>query len=219
MPKSQSNESDIITRLMASENAPATFVEFGFHPGELNCADLAFSAEGLLIDGGTTGVEEARAIFPPTVECVTAWLTLNNLDMVRNKFARLGLLSIDVDGNDYWLLEALLHVSPSVVAVEYNATFGLRPLTVPYDPHFDRHEKHASGWYHGASITALSSLSARHGYGLAEVSDSGVNLFFTRSGNLDPAVAWRPNTLRGQWSGKGVDEQWDTISHLPFVTV
>lgn len=90
---------------------------------------------------------------------------------------------------------------------------------MPYDAAFDRHQKHPSGWYHGASITALSQLAAKHGYGLAAVSDGGQNLFFTRTGSLDPAASWRPNVLREKWSGKAVPEQWDTIAAMPFVTV
>lgn len=74
------------------------------------------------------------------------------------------MLSVDVDGNDYWFLKALLPARPAVVVVEYNASFGLNPVTVPYEPAFDRMAKHDSGWYHGASITALTKLCKTHGY-------------------------------------------------------
>lgn len=218
--QSQSDESAIIDRLIAAEDAPLTFVEFGFHPEEFNCIGLVKRAEGgLLIDGDSESIRIAKADFPETIDAVTRFLTLDNIDFIRTKFDKLGILSIDVDGNDYWFLEALIDIKPTIIVVEYNASMGLRSLTVPYDPAFERHAKHPSGWYHGASITALSKLAARHGYGLAAVSSAGLNLFFTRNGKLDPATAWRPSTLREKWSGKTVDQQWDAIAALPFVEI
>jgi hypothetical protein len=215
----QSNEGQIIEEL--SKDAPRTFVEFGFHPIEFNCASLARDPDwhGLLIDGNKHQVSDARALFPDRIKIVEAFLTLQNLDFVKSTFQQIGVLSIDVDGNDYWFLEELIDTYPTVICVEYNATLGLDPLTVPYDPSFDRHEKHPSGWYHGASLTALAKLCGLHGYGLAAVSTAGANAFFTKSGKLNPVDAWRPNSLREKFSGVGYPKQWDTIKHMPFQAV
>lgn len=217
--KGQSDESQIIGNL--SGDAPKTFVEFGFHPIEFNCAELARDPRwrGLLVDGNTRQVEDARSLLPGRVRIVETFLTLGNLDFIKTAFPEIGVLSIDVDGNDYWFLEALLDAAPTVVCVEYNSTLGLAPIATPYDPAFDRHQKHPSGWYHGASITAMSKLCASHGYGLAAVSHSGVNAFFSKGGSLDPKLAWRPNRLREAFSGAAHDKQWDAIKHLPFQTV
>lgn len=217
--KGQSDEAQIINRL--AKGAPRTFVEFGFHPIEFNCASLARNPQwrGLLIDGNHRQVEDARSLFADRIKIVEAFLTLENIDFIRHKFPQIGVLSIDVDGNDYWFLQALITTSPDVICVEYNSTLGLEPLTVPYDPSFDRHEKHPSGWYHGASLSALSKVCAPHGYGLAAVSSAGANAFFTKSGGLDPKEAWRPNAFREQYSGILPREQWSTIRDLPFVTV
>jgi hypothetical protein len=95
----------------------------------------------------------------------------------------------------------------------------LQALSVPYDPTFDRHEKHPSGWYHGASLTAVAKLCASNGYGLAAISDAGANAFFTRTGKLDPVTSWRPNTLRDEWSGKNAQQQYLSIRGLPLVEV
>ena len=217
--RSQSNESEIIHELLIAESAPLTFVEFGFHPTQFNCIALCDRARGLLIDGDERSVRRANSILPKHIKAVHSFLTLENLDLIRTKFDRLGVLSIDVDGNDYWFLEALIGMRPSIIAVEYNASFGLRSITVPYNAAFDRHEHHPSGWYHGASITALARLCGKHGYGLAAVSESGVNVFFTRQGNLDPAKTWRPNKLREKWSGRSVVEQWSTIEGMPYVEI
>jgi len=214
--KGQSDESRIIADL--AKDAPRTFVEFGFHPIEFNCVALArdSSWRGLLIDGNARQVADARSLFPDRIKIVEAFLTLENLDFIKSSFQKIGVLSIDVDGNDYWFLEKLIDAIPSVICVEYNSTLGLEPITTPYDPAFDRHKKHPSGWYHGASLTALCKLCRLHGYGLAAVSNAGGNAFFTRAGTLNPKDAWRPNSLREQYSGVAHAEQWGKIKHLPF---
>jgi hypothetical protein len=219
--RSQSDEGNIVSELAKRADAPKTFIEFGFHPVEFNCSSLAHSREwrGLLIDGNARQIADARALLPERVEIVETFLTLDNLDFIRWKFKKLGVLSIDVDGNDYWFLERLIDIEPSVICVEYNASFGRKPITVPYDASFDRQQKHPTGWYHGASLSGLAKLCAAHGYGLAAVSEAGVNAFFTRDGNLDPATVWRPCRLRHEYSGVNQDGQWQRISHMPFVRV
>jgi len=217
--KGQSNENEIVARLAA--DAPKTFVEFGFHPAEFNCLPLARRNDwqGLLVDADPYMVADVGFFFSKRIRATTCFLTLDNLDLIRNTFDKLGVLSIDVDGNDYWFLKGLLDLHPAVICVEYNASFGLEPVTVPYDPLFDRHRKHPSGWYHGASITALAELAATADYGLAAVSEAGVNAFFTKDGRLDPKEAWRPNRVRDQWSGSTQAEQWQSVRELPLESV
>lgn len=212
----QSDETRIIAKL--SKGAPRTFIEFGFEPTEFNCAALAWNPrwQGLLIDGAPASIANAKIFLPQRLRIVEAFLTTENLGFIRSAFDRVGVLSIDVDGNDYWFLKELIDLQPTVVSVEYNSTFGLQPITIPYEPAFRRHDKHPTGWYHGASLTALAKLVAPHGYGLAAVSSNGINAFFTRSGSLDPATEWRPNTIRAS-SPQSI--QWDTIKHLPMVAV
>jgi hypothetical protein len=131
--RGQSDETRILSDLAKSVAAPKTFIEFGFHPIEFNCASLALNRDwqGLLIDGNTRQVSDARSVLPKRIEMIEAFLTLDNLDFIKSKFQRLGVLSIDVDGNDYWFLERLIDIKPSVICVEYNASFGLEPITVP----------------------------------------------------------------------------------------
>jgi hypothetical protein len=215
----QSDESRIITEL--ARKAPHTFVEFGFHPIEFNCAALARDSDwrGLLIDGNKNQTEDARKLFPERIKVVNSFLTLTNLGFIKSEFRDLGILSIDVDGNDYWFLQELIDTKPTVICVEYNASFGLEPIAVPYDPLFDRHEKHPKGWYHGASLTALSKLCGSHGYGLAAVSEGGINAFFTADGDLDPISAWRPSAFRERYSGVSQAAQWASVRDMPYVDV
>jgi hypothetical protein len=217
--KGQSDESTILARLIG--DAPQTFVEFGFHPIEFNCAAFARNPawRGLLVDGSARQVADARSLLPDRVDIEDKFLTLDNIDFIKFRFPKIGVLSIDVDGNDYWFLERLIDANPTVICVEYNSSFGFEPITVPYDPTFDRQQKHPRGWYHGASLTALHKLCSSRGYGLAAVSSAGANAFFTMSGALDPKEAWRPNSFREQFSGVPHDRQWSAVKDLPYVVV
>lgn len=214
----QSDESVILSRLAI--NCPRTFVEFGFHPTEYNCIGLA-DFNGLLVDGDDTTVRLAKAVLPKRIESRQSFITLDNIKSLGAHFPKLGVLSIDVDGNDYWFLKELLPVRPAVISVEYNASLGLKPITVPYDPSFDRKQKHESGWYHGASITAVTNLCSANGYKLVAVSAAGGNIFFLPLSSslpeLEPAQAYRENSLRNRWSGTIAAEQWNRIKHMPFV--
>lgn len=216
----QSDESRILARIAV--HCPKTFVEFGFHPTEYNCIGLT-DFNGLLVDGDGTTVRLAKAVLPKRLEAKQSFITLDNVASLGTHFPDLGVLSIDVDGNDYWFLQALIGARPSIVSVEYNATFGLNPVTVPYDPSFDRGEKHESGWYHGGSITAMAHLCQQHRYKLVAVSEAGGNLFFAPAEAdfpaLDPVQAYRENALRNRWSGTTAAEQWERVKHLQFVNV
>jgi hypothetical protein len=89
------------------------------------------------------------------------------------------LLSIDIDGMDYWIWQALTACNPRLVAIEYNWLFGPeRAVTVPYDSAFDL-EKVGVRSYHGASLAALVDLGRCKGYRL--VATERVNAFFLRN--------------------------------------
>ena len=225
--RSQSDECIILDRLVSQFPIPRSFVEFGFHPHEFNCVRLVKSFDGLLIDGDPENVLAANSVLPKNVQAIKQWIKLGNLSAIE-EFARgkgeLGILSIDVDGNDYWFLKALLPLRPALVVVEYNASLGLEPLTVPYDDNFERHAKHPSGWYHGASLSALSSLCESNGYALVEIASEGTNAFFMRrdifgSDGLSAEAAYRENSIRNKWSKTTAAQQWDRIKGMPFVDV
>jgi hypothetical protein len=226
--RSQSNEREILIALTRQLAVPKTFVEFGFHWHEFNCIGLIREFSGLLIDGSTETVSLAKRLLPRNIEVEARFLTLDNIGYIEERFGDrpLGILSIDVDGNDYWFLKRLLSMQPAIIAIEYNASFLLRRITVPYKPDFERHREHASGLYCGASLTAMSHLCQEHGYSLVAISDSGVNAFFVRNGLLTSAVAvlspqtaYRECVLTNLWSGTTAEDQWRLVEHLEFVEV
>jgi hypothetical protein len=217
---SQSDEARILFEL--SRHCPKTFVEFGFHPTQYNCIALK-DFNGLVVDGDSDTVRLGRAILPKRIQVRHQFLALDNLAAVTHRFDQLGVLSIDVDGNDYWFLQAAVTARPHVICVEYNASLLAASITVPYAAAFDRHQAHPSGWYHGASLEALVRLCERSGYQLVAVAAAGANAFFMRQDlaptRLSAAGAYRENLLRNKWSSTGAAEQWARIQHLPFVEV
>ena len=188
------------------------FVEFGVQDyRESNTRFLVEldDWEGLIIDAG----DEHRAFLERTelgwrhsVTAKQAFLTVENLnDVIRDAGfdGDVGLVSIDVDGVDYWLLEALTVVSPRILVVEYNSLFGPEAsVTVPYSPGFDRAVAHHSGLCFGASLLALTQLANRKGYALVGSNSAGTNGFFVRRDVLGamaevaPADAWREARVR-----------------------
>lgn len=188
---SQNGEDGIIQFLLsrvAVENR--SFVEFGVGDySEANTRFLALKDRwwGLVLEGNARDI--ARLKLDPTfwrydVTAVSAFITRENINdlMVDNGMTgEIGLLSIDVDGNDYWIFDAISTVRPAIVVIEYNHRFGPdRAVTVPYDPAFSRERAHYSHIYYGASLRALCLLAKRKGYAFVGCESFGVNAFFVR---------------------------------------
>lgn len=103
---------------------------------------------------------------------------INHLFLKNGIQGRIGILSIDIDGNDYWVWQAIECVEPDIVICEYNHRFGKgKAVTVPYDPAFYRTQKHYSNLYYGTSIKALTLLANRKGYALVDGNSAGNNVF------------------------------------------
>jgi hypothetical protein len=90
--------------------------------------------------------------------------------------ANLDLLSVDIDGNDWHVLRALLRrTSPRVIILEYNARY--LPGTSWVMPYDEQHSWDGSDWF-GASLTSFALLLADHA--LVGCSLTGVNAIFVR---------------------------------------
>ena len=185
------NQEDGITLALLNEIGPTkrTYVEIGSGLSGGNSGFLAreWGWTGLMVDGNAHMDQVARRF--PRVTAVSAWVTRDNInDLIdQNGFGgEVDLFSLDLDGNDYWIWEAMTVCSPRIVILEYNSAFGHdRSVTVPYDPQFTRHAHHTA--YYGASLLALTRLSACKGYRLVAVEPTGVNAFFLRN-DLAPHI-------------------------------
>jgi hypothetical protein len=87
------------------------------------------------------------------------------------------VLSIDIDGNDYWIWEALDVITPRIVVIETQVERGLEEWVAPYDETF----RWSDGAEGGASLTAMDALARRLGYRLVGANRFGFNVFFVRS--------------------------------------
>lgn len=173
------------------------FVEFGVEDyTEANTRFLLVQDNwsGLIFDGSEENIRTVKkdAIYwRHNLKAVASFVTRENINaLLRDNglSGEIGLLSIDVDGNDYWIWEAIDAVEPALVVVEYNARFGgERAVTVPYDPAFVRSTAHHSMIYYGASLAALVALGRRKGYDFVGANSAGNNAFFVRR-DLRPAA-------------------------------
>jgi hypothetical protein len=210
---SQFGEDGIIQFLVqriAIENE--VFVEFGVEDyREANTRFLLVhdNWRGLVLDGGAAHADFLRSsglAWRHDIDARTAWIERDNIDaLIRDAGVEgdIGLLSIDIDGNDYWVLDAIEAVSPRILVAEYNSIFGPEAaVTIPYDPAFVRGERHWSWLYWGASLAALAQAAARKGLVLVGSNKAGNNAFFVRRdvrGDLPEvsvADAWRPSRFR-----------------------
>ncbi len=232
---SQNGEDGILAYLLGAIG-PTTreVVEFGIGNGSECCAAnlvLTFGWTAHLLEANGDDAAAATAFYavraPGRVHVDHSAVEPDTVDALLSQYVSpvFDVLSLDIDGNDYWVLEALTAVRPRIVAVEYNASFGPeRSVTIPYTRAFDRYAAHASGFYHGASVTALARLGERKGYVLAGCDSRGANAFLVDAGAaasagieaVSPAEAFAQLFERAHLS---VEEQFRQISHLPLVEV
>jgi hypothetical protein len=126
---------------------------------------------GLVMDGSESNVAQiiqSEYFWKHELSAKAVFIDKDNINTLLSSCGldrEIGILHIDVDGNDYWIWKAIDTISPIVVILEYNSVFGIeRAITVPYDPAFYRTSKHHSNLSFGASLRALHQLSAAKGY-------------------------------------------------------
>ena len=189
---SQWGEDGIIQRLLLEVSVERKlFVEFGVQDyTEANTRFLLVNDNwyGLVMDGDAGHIATVRrdpVYWRYNLKAERAFVDRDNVnDLIRGNGIEgdIGLLSIDIDGNDYWVWKAITCVRPRILVLEYNALFGPRAaVTVPYDPTFFRTRAHYSNLFWGASLEALTRLSRDKGYILVGCNNAGNNAFYVRA--------------------------------------
>ena len=143
---------------------------------------------GMIVDSSTNNMNKVKSselYWRYGLKALDVFMDCENVNQALSEngfLGQIGLLSIDVDGVDYWLWKAIEVISPQIVICEYNGIFGSKAkVTVPYDPKFDRTTKHYSWLYAGASLAALDQLAVEKGYTLVGTNNGGNNAFFVRN--------------------------------------
>ncbi len=240
---SQSGQDGIIQHIIRNIDVPqTTFVEFGVQDyREANTRFLLLNNNwsGLVMDGNEANVAAIRRDpiywrYDLKVDC--CFITAENInDVLRDRgfVGEIGLLSIDIDGNDYWVWQAIEAIQPAVVICEYNFRFGCdRPVVVPYDAKFVRGEAHFSWIYYGASLPALCHLANRKGYGFVGCNSFGNDAFFVRRDLLKPPlfeitptagyVAGKFREMRnekGEIPAFSLREELEILKELPVIDI
>lgn len=200
-----------------------TFVEIGSDDGiNSNCANLAFNFgyHGLFLDGNPKAIKRGEKfygkyphpyMYAPKFTCakVTAE-NINTLVSDAGLNGEIDVLSVDIDGNDYWIWKALDVVQPNIVVIETHVEFGLQNIVVPYDPNYFFPGKHPI--YHGASPIAMVNLGKQKGYRLVGANQLGFNFIFVKNGLAENELPEVP--VESVLTHPSVKESWKRFESI-----
>lgn len=209
-------EDGILAYLISQlKDVPKIFVDIG--SGDCiksNCANLAvhFGWQGIFIDKDPKQLAVGKCFYKDkikqgaSIRFTEAEVTTGNVNQLVIEVGyknTIGLLSIDIDGNDYWIWNAIASIQPEIVLIEAKVEFGYKSLVVPYGT--QNHHSFDSE-YNGASVAALQKLGEAKGYKLAGANKQGYNLFFVKQESNIPSVTAasvldNPETIRSFYPG------------------
>jgi len=201
-----------------------TFVEFGVENYlESNTRYLLVENnwKGLIMDGSKKNIDFVKfenIYWLHNLTAVDTFVTKENINelLVQNGFkGEIGLLHIDIDGNDYWVWDAISVVEPIMLILEYNSNFGAdKTWTIPYQPDFVRTKAHYSNIYYGASLAALVNLSVKKGYVFIGCNSAGNNAYFVKK---EHAKNLKVKTCREGYVAAMFRESRNTKGELTFL--
>ena len=240
---SQWGEDGIISYLVNNVDIENNFfIEFGVENYlESNTRFLLkkFNWSGLIIDSSQKNIDyikKDKIYWQHDINALCEFISRENINKIfleNISQKNIGLLSIDIDGNDYWVWKAITTIDPSIVVIEYNSILGSsKNYTVPYSKNFDRNKAHYSNLYYGASLPALVKLGKEKGYALVTCNSAGNNAFFVKKNLLNDKVkelsikeAFQERKFResrdknNKLTFLNSAEEKDLISHLPLEEV
>ena len=199
---------------------------------ECNTANLILNHgwSGWLFDGDAQKVQRGQeyyrahpdtAVHPPTFS--QGWITAENINqLVADAGLRgpIDLLSLDLDGNDYWIWKALEVVDPVVVVCEvHNPVPPDVAVTMPYDPAFTV-DSFAND-FRGVSLAGMVSLGREKGYRLVGTHRHGFNAFFIKRGIAEEIFPERPASActTDDYSQLAQRTRWPKVKDKPWVHV
>ena len=212
------------------------FIEFGVENySEANTKFLLLNNNwsGLILDSSNENIENIKKnnfFWKFELEAIKSFITKENINsIIKNSKInkkKIGILSIDIDGNDYWVWKEINVIDPLIVIIEYNSTFGFeKKISIPYKQDFERSKAHHSNLYWGASIEALKFLAKQKGYKFLTTNSAGNNAYFIKENIFDKIkLNLKKNTYQSKFresrdeSGKktfiNYDKRLSIIGHL-----
>ena len=196
---SQFGDDGIIQWLVHNLDIPnKTFIEFGVEDyRESNTRFLMMNDNwsGFVMDGSNENINRLKSQYyywRHDLAAQSVFITRDNINPLieaQDFSSDVGLMHIDLDGNDYYIWKAINVINPIIVIVEYNSLFGLdRPISVIYDAKFIRKNAHYSTLFFGASLLSLNNLANEKGYSLIGCNSAGNNAYFVRDDKLNDKV-------------------------------
>ena len=190
---SQFGEDGIIQWLIHNvEIENKTFIEFGVEDySESNTRFLLMNNNwtGFVMDGSEENIKRLKNwkyFWKYDLAAKAAFITKENINELITEAGYsgdIGILSIDLDGNDYWILNSITCVTPRILICEYNNIWGGadKKVSIPYDKQFVRTKAHYSNLYWGGSIAAFRDWAEKKGYYYMGSNSAGNNAFFVRT--------------------------------------
>ena len=211
-----------------------TFIEIGFAYDQFNCIGLIENDfSGKLIDAAINdnlNISIMKLIskrIKKDIIVINKFIDLDNINEVFEE-KELGCLSIDIDGNDFWILSQILknQIMPELIILEYNASFLNHSISIPYDKNFKFSHEIPFNCYHGASLTAFHKLLQKYNYSLVK-SIFGTNAIFLNK-NLMKKTGYKsylPDELyeecksRNNSNNNNSKEQFETVKNFPLTKI
>ena len=153
----------------------------------LSSTTIVILLNGFIIEADKNSVKDIksqRVYWRHNLTIENQFVDQNNINTIIKRInipKKLGLLSLDIDGIDYWVLKKLSVLEPSIVICEYNSLFGQKKaITVPYKNNYIRSNEHFSNLFYGASIRAFINLLKKRNYFFIGTNSAGNNAFFVK---------------------------------------
>jgi hypothetical protein len=141
------------------------------------------------MDGLVENILKLPVFHETNIQALNTLVTSENINSIIGQglkfFEKIDILSIDIDGNDYWVLHEADLTGIRIVVVEFNPLLGKnRPVSVPRNDYFDRTSAHYSWTYYGANLLAFEFLLKQKGFALIGTTRKGSNAFFVEESSL-----------------------------------
>lgn len=179
----------LINYLQLNNGGGKNFIEFGvgdFFESNSHFLLVNNGWNGYVMDGSIDNIKRivrSSIYWRYNINAKQAFIDMTNINslLFESGFKKADVFHLDLDGNDYWILDAidLKLFDPEILILEYNAIFGaIKAFAIPYDAKFYRMNAHYSGKYFGASLQALNDLAARKGFYFIGCNSAGNNAYF-----------------------------------------